>query len=254
MKKIINNKWYKIFRKKNNPYLNKSLNIIRNKKDKNYKTVSYELSKVVYGTSKFFFSDFITFLSKKIKFLHKKKFSIAEYGSGNGFILFYFLKKYKINNIFSFEISKENLNFQKKLFGFGNFFSVKPENYQIKIKDSSVDIFIISSVFQYLLSNTQAKRLIDECIRVSVYQILILDVYDELTKKNYKLKKMRDAGLNQMQFGKKYRNLPYRFYKKKFFSYINNNKKVKKFFFTKMPKTWRYRKYSFCIVIDLKQN
>ena len=85
----------------------------------------------------------------------------------------------------------ENLNFQKKLFGFGNFFSVKPENYQIKIKDSSVDIFIISSVFQYLLSYKQAKKLIDECIRVSTYRIMILDVYNDLTKKNYKLKMNR---------------------------------------------------------------
>ena len=116
MKKIINNKWYKIFRKNNNPYLNKSLNIIRNKKDKNYKTVSFELSRVVYGSNKIFFSDFITFLSKKIKFLHKKKFSIAEYGSGNGFILYYFSKKYKLSNIFSFEISKDYLSFQNKIY------------------------------------------------------------------------------------------------------------------------------------------
>jgi len=53
---------------------------------------------------------------------------------------------------------------------------------------------------------------------------------------------------------KKYNNLPYRFYKKNFFNYINKNKKVKKFFFIKMPKTWKYRKYSFCVIIDLKQN
>ena len=131
---------------------------------------------------------------------------------------------------------------------------MKPENYRIKLKDSSVDVFIISSLFQYLLSNTQAKRLIDECIRVSTYQILILDVYNDLTKKNYKLKKMQEAGLNQVQFGKKYNNLPYRFYKKKFFNYINNNKKAKNFFFTKMPKTWKYKEYSFCITINLKQN
>ena len=90
---------------------------------------------------------------------------------------------------------------------------MKPENYRIKLKDSSVDVFIISSLFQYLLSNTQAKRLIDECIRVSTYQILILDVYDDLTKKNFKLKIMQEGGLNQVQFGKKYNNLPYRFYK-----------------------------------------
>ena len=252
---MINNEWYKIFQKKNNPYLNKSIDIIKNKKDKNYKTISFELSRVVYSSNKIFFYDFIIFLSKKIKFLYKKKkISIGEYGSGNGFILYYFSKKYKLSNIFSFEISKDYLSFQKKLIGFGKFFSVKPENYRIKLKDSSVDVFIISSLFQYLLSNTQARSLINECIRVSTYQILILDVYDDLTKKNYKLKKMQEAGLNQVQFGKKYNNLPYRFYKKKFFNYINKNKKVKKFFFTKMPRTWKYRDYSFCVVIDLKRN
>ena len=73
-------------------------------------------------------------------------------------------------------------------------------------------------------------------------------------KKKYEQKKMRESELNQIQFKKKYRNLPYRFYRKKFFNYLNNNKKVKKFFFTKMPRTWKYRKYSFCLIIDLKQN
>jgi ubiquinone/menaquinone biosynthesis C-methylase UbiE len=252
---MINNEWYKIFQKKNNPYLNKSINIIKNKKDKNYKTLSFELSKIVYGSDKFFFYDFITFLSKKIKFLYKKKkISIGEYGSGNGFILYYFSKKYKINNIFSFEISKDYLSFQKKLIGFGKFISVRPKNYKIKIKDSSVDIFIISSLFQYLPSYKQAKKLINECIRVSVHRILILDIYNDLTKENYNLKKMRESELSQIQFKKKYNNLPYRFYKKNFFNYINKNKKVKKFFFIKMPKTWKYRKYSFCVIIDLKQN
>ena len=215
---MANNKWYRIFRDKDNPYLKKSLNVLHKKGSKNYKNVSYELSKVVWGSNKFFFLDFIDFITKKINFLIKKrKFSIGEYGSGNGFILYYFSKKYKLSNIFSFEISKDYLSFQKKLIGFGKFFSVKPENYRIKLKDSSVDVFIISSLFQYLLSNTQARSLINECIRVSTYQILILDVYDDLTKKNYKLKKMQEAGLNWIEFGKKYNNLPYRFYKKKIF-------------------------------------
>ena len=124
---------------------------------------------------------------------------------------------------------------------------MKPENYRIKLKDSSVDVFIISSLFQYLLSNTQAKRLIDECIRVSTYQILILDVYDDLTKKNYKLKKMQEAGLNQVQFGKKYNNLPYRFYRKKFFNYINNNKKVKNFFLQKCQKLGNTENIAFAL-------
>ena len=252
---MINNEWYKIFQKKNNPYLNKSINIIKNKKDKNYKTLSFELSKIVYGSDKFFFYDFITFLSKKIKFLYKKKkISIKKNYFWKWIILYYFSKKYKINNIFSFEISKDYLNFQKKLIGSGKFISVKPENYKIKIKDSSVDIFIISSLFQYLPSYKQAKKLINECIRVSVHRILILDIYNDLTKENYNLKKMRESELSQIQFKKKYNNLPYRFYKKNFFNYINKNKKVKKFFFIKMPKTWKYRKYSFCVIIDLKQN
>ena len=52
---MINNEWYKIFQKRDNPYLNKSIDIIKNKKDKNYKTLSFELSRVVYGSNKFFF-------------------------------------------------------------------------------------------------------------------------------------------------------------------------------------------------------
>ena len=234
---MANNKWYRVFRDKKNPYLKKSLNVLRKKGSKNHKNISYELSKVVWGSNKFFFLEFINFITKKINFLIKKrKFNIGEYGSGNGFILYYFSKKYKLSNIFSFDISKDYLSFQKKLIGFGKFISVKPENYKIKIKDSSVDIFVISSLFQYLLSYTQAKRLIEECIRVSTYRILILDVYNDLTKKKYNLKKMKESELNQTQFERKYKNLPYRFYRKKFFNYINNNKKVKNFFLQKCQK------------------
>ncbi len=252
---MANNKWYKVFRNENNPYLKKSLNVLHKKGGENYKIISYELSKVVWDSNKIFFLDFVNFITKKINFLiKKKKFSIGEYGSGNGFILYYFSKKFKINNIFSFEISKDYLNFQKKLIGFGKFFFIKPKNYKAKLKDSSVDIFIISSLFQYLFSYRQAKKLIDECIRISTYRILILDIYNDILKKKYEQKKMRESELNQIQFKKKYRNLPYRFYRKKFFNYLNNNKKVKKFFFTKMPKTWKYRQYSFCLIIDLKQN
>ena len=213
---MANNKWYRVFRDKKNPYLKKSLDILHKKKGKNYKILSYELSKIVWGSNKFFFLDFVSFITKKINFLiQKKKFSIGEYGSGNGFILYYFLKKFEISNIFSFEISKDYLNFQKKLIRFGNFFFVKPKNYKIKLKNSSVDIFLISSLFQYLLSYKQAKKLIDECIRISTYSILILDIYNDIMKKKYEQKKMRESELNQIQFKKKYRNLPYRFYRKK---------------------------------------
>ena len=53
---------------KNNPYLNESIDIINNKKKgKNYKTASFELSRVVYDSNEFFPPDFIAILSKKIK-------------------------------------------------------------------------------------------------------------------------------------------------------------------------------------------
>jgi len=252
---MANNKWYRVFTKKNNPYLKKSLDILHKKGGENFKITSYELSKVVWKSNKSFFLDFVNFINKKISFIieKKKKFSIGEYGSGNGFILYYFSKKFKINDIFSFEISKDYLNFQKKLIGIGKFFFVKPKNHKIKLKASSVDIFLISSLFQYLSSYKQAKKLINECIRISTYRILILDIYDEMQKRKYEEKKLREFNLNQNQFKKKYRNLPYRFYKKKFFDYLKNNKKVKKFFFVKMPKTWKYKQYSFCLIIDLKK-
>ena len=65
---MANNKWYKVFRNKNNPYLKNSLNVLHKKGGENYKIISYELSKVVWGPNKFFFLDFVNFITKKISF------------------------------------------------------------------------------------------------------------------------------------------------------------------------------------------
>ncbi len=63
---MTNNEWYKIFQKKSNPYLNKSIDIIKKKKGKNYKTVSFELLRVIYDSNEFFFPISLPFYRKKL--------------------------------------------------------------------------------------------------------------------------------------------------------------------------------------------
>ena len=90
--------WSKIYNNKNFFRNTESLKVLKNSKIKrwSYGKLSFELFKIMNpipnkASLKKSFTDYINFIQKNIN--EKKNFSILDYGSGNGFTLFYLHKK-----------------------------------------------------------------------------------------------------------------------------------------------------------------
>ena len=189
-------------------------------KEDPYNLMSYSLFTKVYSNA-LNYSDFLSvtkFISNKLKI--KKNSSILDYGSGNGAILFFFLRKFNLKKNISIEINKSFLNFQKKFikhtkFLKGNF--INPSNFLSKIKSNSVDNITCNSVFQYFISDKQAILVLLEFVRIAKKRIFIYDVKNIDLKKKYQETVRKRQGLSKTKFKKKYLNTPIRLYDKSFF-------------------------------------
>ena len=156
-------------------------------KEDPYDLMSYSLFTKVYSNA-LNYSDFLSvtkFISNKLKI--KKNSSILDYGSGNGAILFYFLKKFSLKKNISIERIKVFLIFKKNSLSInflkGNF--INPSNFLSKIKSNSVDNIICNSVFQYFVSDKQAILVLLEFVRIAKKKIFIYDVKNINLKKKY---------------------------------------------------------------------
>ena len=184
-------------------------------KEDPYDLMSYSLFTKVYSNA-LNYSDFLSvtkFISNKLKI--KKNSSILDYGSGNGAILFFFLRKFSLKKNISIEINKSFLNFQKRFikhtkFLKGNF--INPSNFLSKIKSNSVDNIICNSVFQYFVSDKQAILVLLEFVRITKKKIFIYDVKNIDLKKKYQEIVRKRQGLSHIKFKKKYLNTPIRLY------------------------------------------
>ena len=100
--------WYKLFNKPNFVYNQNSSKI---KLSKNYSNVSINLLKVVYPVSTLIIRNYINYI---ISFLNpKKKEKILDFGSGNGALLCYIMKKFK-SVPYSIEINSHLILFQRE--------------------------------------------------------------------------------------------------------------------------------------------
>ena len=238
-------KWNKIFGIKS-PYI----------KEDPYNLMSYSLFTKVYSNA-LNYSDFLSvtkFISDILKM--KKNSSILDYGSGNGAILFFFLRKFYLKKNISIEINKSFLNFQKKFirntkFLRGNF--INPSNFLSKIKTNSVDNIICNSVFQYFVSDKQAILVLLEFVRIAKKKIFIYDIKNISFEKEYKETVRKRQSLSKTKFKKKYLNTPIRLYEKSFF--LKNKKLVdivKSIKIYPLPKSALDKKFGFCILIEKK--
>jgi phospholipid N-methyltransferase len=221
-----------------------------------YTLMSYSLFTKVYSDA-LNYSDFLLitkFISDKLQI--KKNSSILDYGSGNGAILFYFLRKFFLKKNISIEINKSFLNFQKNFidhtkFLKGNF--INPSNFLSKIKTNSVDNIMCNSVFQYFISEEQAISVLLEFIRVAKKKIFIYDIKNKELEEDYQEVVRNRQSLTKMQFKKKYKNTPIRTYKKSFFlKNIKLNKMIKLIKIYPLPKCALDNKFGFCIMIEKK--
>ena len=153
-------------------------------------------------------------------------FSASVDGSGNGAFLNYLIKKYKLKDCYSLEISRPLINFQKSnqflLASNLKFYQIHHLNYKIftKIEDNIVDYSMCNSVFQYFYNNSYCEKVIDFLIRSTKKNILIYDIKNYKKKNAYKERVRERQNLTKIEFNKKYKNTPIKFYSKLFFKRI----------------------------------
>lgn len=233
-------KWHKLFNDKNFEYNSESKNISLN---------PYNLAKIIYpGLTKKKFQKITKFIKKSLNI--SKNDNLLDFGSGNGaFILFF---KNKVKNLYSLEISKPLINFQKKNLGKIKYIITNPYNVSFfkKIKNNEIDITISNSVFQYFYSEKYCKLILAEMIRSTKKTIFIYDIKNKNKKNKYleRVRKRQKLSLND--FKKKYKNTPQRFYTKTFFKNFLKKKypQIKLKFFN-LPKEATDYKFGYCLKI-----
>ena len=166
--------WHKIFNKKNFSYNTKSKKI----KTNGFFNKSYKLTQIVHpGVSRSEFKNILKYITKSIQI--EKNTSILDFGSGNGGLLYFFIKKYNLKENISLEISKPLLDFQKKFIKNTIFIKTSHKNNNfLKKKKIEVQNSISMSVFQYFYSQKYCSEVLKFLLDITKENILIYDLKD----------------------------------------------------------------------------
>ena len=215
--KIYNNK--KFFR---NVDSLKILNKAKNEKW-SYQKLAFELFKIMNPISnkvnlRTSFKDYMSLLIRNIN--TKKNFSILDYGSGNGFTIFYLYKKKMFNKIYSKDVNQHFINLQKKLIKPLNYEILTPGKNKIKEKTKSIDWVISNAVLHCLPSKKNARNLILEMVRIAKKGVLISDIFNEKYKEKFINHQMNRQKLTKKEYLKKYKNTPHLYFNKDFFLFL----------------------------------
>lgn len=233
--------WHKLFNRKSFKYNTLS----RDLKNIN----SYNLAEIIYPElTKKKFLKITNFIIKNIS--PNKNSKLLDFGSGNGAFL-KFLQK-KVKKSYSMEISKNFINFQRKILKNTKFILTNPYNVSFfkKIKDNELDLTISCSVFQYFYNDNYCKNILKEMIRTTRRQIFLYDIRD-ITKKRQHIEKVRKRHkLSKKEFFRKYKNTPLKFYKKSFFKkFFKKNFPKCNLEIIDLPKEATDYKFAFCLKI-----
>jgi ubiquinone/menaquinone biosynthesis C-methylase UbiE len=241
------NKWTHIFENKKIYIRDINLNNLRKF---NFKKISYNLTNQVY--SKFTFNEFVRlmeFFFKKLRI--RKKMSLLDFGSGNGGILYYLIKKFNLKDCYSVEISNNFLNFQKKYITNSKFIKINFTSFKNlkKIKPNSINLTMLNSVSQYFYSNAYCLKVLNELMRVTSNRLFIYDIKNKEHQNSYIKNLCNRRKITIKEFKTIYKKTPLRFYKKDFFIDYFTKKKLKFKIFNN-PKFALDSKYGFCILVE----
>ena len=242
MNKNENILWNELFNKKKFKYTIES--------EKINKITPYKLARIIYPElTKKKFSKIIFFLKKNLKI--KKNKILLDFGSGNGAFLMDFQKKVK--RIYSMEISRPLINFQKKKFKNIKYYLTNPYNIEFykKINHNEIDLTICNSSFQYFYSNFYCELILKEMIRTTKETIFIYDIKDKSKKIEYLKNLRKRQKISKLQFSEKYKSTPLRFYDKEFFvKFMKKNYPKLNFKILKLPKEATDSKFGYCLRIN----
>jgi SAM-dependent methyltransferase len=218
-----------------------SLKVINDSKkyNWNYKKTAFELFKIMNPEANevsllVAFNKYINFLKKNLKF--KKNVSILDYGSGNGFTIYYFNKQKLFKTFYSKDVNIHFINIQKKIIKFCDFELLNPEKNYINEKSKSIDWVISNAVLHCLPNKIYAKKLILEMVRIARKGVFISDIFNTKYKKKFIAKQMKRQGLSKKEYIKKYKATPHLYFSKTYFNFLKNKKL--KYKIVRMPESF----------------
>jgi SAM-dependent methyltransferase len=221
--------WGKIFNSHNFYYSIKSKQLIKKKIKENPFNYSFQLMNVIHSElTKKKYHRMLKYISNELNL--RKTSSILDYGSGNGGLLFYYLRKFKLKEITSVEISKPLMEFQKRILNNTKF--LYPKNLK-KVKKYSIDNSLIISTMQYFKNYNYAKKILKNLILLTKKNILLCDVKDKSKLSTLKKNIQKRHGISRSEYLKKYKNTPILGYTKSFFKKFEDKKIKIKFLITK---------------------
>lgn len=184
----------------------KSWNTLPKKGNLSKNKFAYSLSKIYHNIN---YKNYIKKMNFVISNILQKKYSILDFGGGNGNLL-YFLNNKNFKNLYYFDINKKNYYLSDKIVKKTNIKNIN------KLKDNSIDIIYCDSVLQFLNTKTDVINTINQFIRIAKKKVIILDIKDQNKKKNFIENKIKRLNLTKKKYNKIYKNVPYIFLSKKF--------------------------------------
>jgi ubiquinone/menaquinone biosynthesis C-methylase UbiE len=240
MKKII--KWSQLFNAKDFKYNTES------KKLKNI--TAYKLAKIIYPDLNYMkFRKISNFITKNIEINKNSKH--LDFGSGNGAFLLFF--KNKVKKLYSLELSKNFINFQKKFLYNTQYILTNPYNVNFykKIQDDYIDTTLSCSVFHYFYTKTYCENILKEMIRTTSKQIFIYDIKNKIKQNTFISTVRKRNKLTKKEYLDKYKFTPQRFYTKSFFiNFLKKNYPKLKYKIINLPKEATDSKFGFCLKIE----
>lgn len=181
-----------------------------------------------------------------MKFLFKNQTfkTFFDFGSGNGAVLYYVYNNLECKKIYSYDISKNFLKIQKKIFKKNiAILDFNKSNFKKKF-----DLTLCNSVFQYFANKKKVFLTIEKLIKIS-NKIIISDIISSKGYKKFLKEKFIRENISSGEFKKKYKNLNHITFTKKDFFYLKDKFKVK-ILFKPMPLYHPDAKNRFLVCIE----
>ena len=242
------NFWFNLYNKKKFHYNKLSNEIFQNK---NSNDLIIDLQKVITPLSKKAIKQYFSYLIILLK--PNKQEKILDFGSGNGAFAFY-LKQSFNTKIFSIEVSKPLIDFQKKKLGLKNVYKLNKNNFKLNFPNNYFHKSVSNNVITYFKNKKFLEKQLNEMIRVTELKIVLTGILNKKYKKKLEKEQMKNENISVIEYKNKFKNYTKLYLEQKDFNFLSKNPKVKKYYFRKMPRNFLYPECGlFSVIIGLSK-